>query len=107
MFGDLYNVEGRIKTIDKDLKLNYIGNGKYEITHKKDHFMTVDIDELDGKLVEKVREIVYRNVNADILAEIEANNNKIEASKQRDMENHTESFAKEVRPLVKRLADDL
>lgn len=105
MFGDIYNLKDRIKSIDHDLEMRYGGNGIYHIEHKKSHFMTVNRDEMNPSLVNKVREIVYRNNNADILAEIEANNQKLEKSKQKDMENFNESFAKEVRPLVKRIAD--
>jgi hypothetical protein len=103
MFGDLHNVKGRIKTIDKDLDMFYVGNGQYEITHKGGHFMSISKEELDDRTIRKVREVVYKNVNADILAEIEANNKKIESSKQRDCDNTIESIAKELRPYVKRL----
>lgn len=103
MFGDIYNVRSRIKTIDKDLDMFYRGNGMYEITHKKGHFMSVSKEELNGGLVQKVREIVYKNVNADILAEIEANNAKIDKRKEKDFENLAEDLAKDIYPLIKRM----
>lgn len=106
MFGDIFNIHRRIKTIDSNLEMHYSGNGIYHIEHKKSHFMTVTRDEMTPELVDKVREVVYRNNNADILAEIEANNQKLEKSKQKDMENFNESFAKEFRPLFKRIADE-
>jgi len=105
MFGDIYNLKSRIKTIDSNLEMHYLGNGRYYINHKGEHFMSVSKDEMNPGLINKVREIVYKNNNADILAEIEANNQKLEKSKQKDMENFNESFAKEVKPLVKRIAD--
>lgn len=105
MFGDIYNIENRIKTIDTNLDIHYAGNGIYNIEHRKEYFMTVEREDLNPGLINKVREIVYRNNNADILAEIEANNNKIEKGKQKDLENINESFAKEVKPLMKRIAD--
>lgn len=106
MFGDIYNLKTRIKSIDSNLEMHYSGNGVYHIEHKKSHFMTINRDEMNPSLVNKVREIVYRNNNADILAEIEASNQKLEKSKQKDMENFNESFAKEVRPLIKRISDE-
>jgi hypothetical protein len=105
MFGDIYNLKNRIKSIDNDLEMHYSGNGVYHIEHKNSHFMTITRDEMNPGLINKVREIVYKNNNADVLAEIEANNQKLEKSKQKDMENFNESFAKEVKPLVKRIAD--
>lgn len=103
MFGDLHNIRKRIRYIDKNLDIFYRGNGMYEITHKKGHFMTVSKKELNGGLVEKVREIVYKNVNADILAEIEANNAKIDKKKEKDFANLAEDMAKDIFPYVRRL----
>lgn len=103
MFGDLHNVRKRIIAIDKDLDMFYRGNGIYEITHKKMHFMNVPREELNGSIVEKVREIVYKNVNADILAEIEANNSKIDKRKEKDFENLSEDLAKDIYPYIKRM----
>lgn len=103
MFGDLYNIRKRIKSIDKNLDMVYRGNGIYEILHKKGHFMTVSKEELNGGLVERVREIVYKNVNADILAEIEANNLKIDSRKEKDFENLAEDLAKDIYPYVRRM----
>lgn len=103
MLGDLHNVKGRIKTIDKDLDMFYLNNGQYEITHKGGHFMTVSKEELNGSTVEKVRGIVYKNVNADILAEIEANNLKIDKRKEKDYEKLSEDLAKDIFPYVRRL----
>lgn len=103
MFGDIHNVKGRIKTIDKDLDISYIGNGQYEVTHKDSHFMTVPREELDDRTVKKIREVVYKNVNADILAEIEANNAKIDRRKDKDFKNLSEDLAKDIYPYIKRL----
>lgn len=103
MFGDIYNIKGRIKTIDKDLDMFYIGNGQYEITHKGGHFMSVSKEELDDRTVKKVREVVYKNVNADILSEIEANNSKIDKKKEKDFQNLSEDLAKDIYPYLKRL----
>ena len=103
MQGDLYNIENRIKLIDKHFDMFYRGNGNYEVTHKGGHFMGVPHNELHGGLVEKIREIVYRNVNADIIAEIEANNNKIDNRKERDFKNLSEDMAKDLLPYIRRL----
>lgn len=103
MFGDLHNFEGRIKTIDKNLSVKYIGNGQYEVLHNKYHFMTVPREKLTDETIKNIREVVWKNRHADILEEVERNNNKIEASKQRDIDNTIESMAKEIRPLVRRL----
>lgn len=103
VFGDLFNVQHEIKVIDKDLDLYYRGNGNWEITHKGGHFMSVTREELNDKVVKQVREIVYRNVNKDILLEMELNNNKLDASKQRSIDNNIEAMGKEIRPLIQRL----
>ena len=103
MFGDLFNIKNRVKMIDRDLDMSYIGNGQYQVTHKKGHFMMVEHNELNGGLVNKVREVVYKNVNADIIAEIEANNNKIDNRKERDLENLSEDMGKDLLPYVRRL----
>jgi len=103
MLGDLFNVKSRIKAIDRYFNIDCIGNGQYEITHKGGHFMSIPHYDLNGGIVEKIREIVYRNVNADIIAEIEANNNKIDSRKERDFQNLSEDMAKDLLPYIRRL----
>lgn len=103
MFGDIYNTKGRLKTIDKELDITYKERGNYVITHKGQYFMSCKTGDLGDNIIKQVREVVYINNHKNIYEEADKHNNKLEKSKDRDLKNLNESFAREIVSTVKRL----
>ena len=98
--GDLFNVEGRIKTIDKNLSLRYEGQGNYTILHKGMYFMSAKHNELNGELVDKVRQVVWMNKHRDILADIERDNKKIEEGRQKEYDYIKKCAVEDMYPYI-------
>ena len=100
VLGDLFNVEGRIKTIDKNLSLRYEGQGNYTILHKGMHFMSATHEELNGGIVNKTRQVVWMNKHRDILADIERENKKIEEGRQKDYDYIKKCATEDLYPYI-------
>jgi hypothetical protein len=103
MFGDVYNVKDRIRSIDNELDMEYQGEGNYIITHKGGYFMGVRKEELNQRLVDRVRKIVWTNNHKDMLEEIDKNNQKLEESKQRRNEDMVQAMADDLYPYIQKL----
>jgi hypothetical protein len=95
VFGDILNVAGRIKQIEKALTLKYEGEGRWNIYQKLEHGQEVAIMPItraqlhfeecinDKNIVEYMREIIWRNRHTDVLAEMDKANEMIEKEKER------------------------
>lgn len=103
MFGDIFNIKSRVKSIDKRFDIKYEGKGQYTVTQNGAYFMAVPHKDLHGGLINRIKEIVWKNEHTDLLTEIEKKNAKIDASKEREQENLAEAMAKDIRPYVNRI----
>lgn len=104
VFGDIYNVQGQIKTIDSNLELVYKGNGNYVITHKGKYFMGVEHSQLDARIVSHVRKMVYINKHGDIEADMDKNNSKAEKDHENKISNMAHDMAVNLRkPLLNKI----
>lgn len=105
--GDLFNIEGRLKTIDRDFILTFSPEtGNYYISCRGKHFMTVKHGELDDRVVKHVRRIVYVNIYGDILEEVDQANLKEEDNRIRKLEDTFECMAQDIQPYVRGLKYD-
>lgn len=96
MLGDIYNIKGRIKVIDRELDIEHNGDGSYTVTHKGSYFMKVMPGQLDDRVLKQAREVVWKNKHADILSEVESFNEKVESSKKKKIEDMAYSMAKDI-----------
>jgi hypothetical protein len=102
VFGDLYNVKGQLKRIDRDLNLRYEGYGRYTVTHKGKYFMRVNPGELDQRVVNHVRKMVFLNRHGLVEKDMDDKNAAIEKEQDRKLSDYAENFARDIRkPLIR------
>lgn len=91
-----------LREIDRGFDITFdFRTESYTITHNDTHFQTVPYGRVDRELIDNIRRSVWLNRNADILAEIERNNARVDASYDRAQSLYAESLAKDLRrPLV-------
>lgn len=91
--GDLYGMEGRVREIDPALALSYLGEGKYEMKRGPHYVMTLTHNELDCRLLERLRKNdLQRRRLQDIIYEMERSEDELERRKAKDMTNKIESM---------------
>lgn len=91
-----------LKEIDKDFDISFnFHTETYLITHKDFPFMTVPYGQFTRETVENIRKAVYININGNVLEEIDQNNAKVEARKDKEISDLAECMAKDLRkPLI-------
>jgi hypothetical protein len=101
VFGDMFNVAGQIKVIDRNLDLRYDGNGKYTITHNGKYFMRVPHDELDQRTVNHVRRMVYMNRHNLLEKDLLEKEMKQEIAEEKRIADLAQCMAEDIRrPLI-------
>lgn len=103
LFGDIYDIERRLKQFDRDFDISYNEQThKYTITHKKHYFMTVNVGELDDRVMKHIKKTVWLNNQNMLNEEIEKHNKKIEREQEKSVEDMAYNMAKDIRkPLIK------
>ena len=112
IFNDLYDVARRIREVDDTLFIvrNTL-RGRFEVhclEHRPSTFAwQVPWAVLDGRVIERAQyNRVGRVSTSAWLRSVDEHNAKIDRRNERDFENFTQSFARDTRPLFKRLAED-
>jgi hypothetical protein len=112
VFHDLYDVARRLREVDPTLfVVRNTLRGRFEVhclEHRPSSFAwQVPWAVLDGRVIEKAQyNRVGRVSTSEWVRSIEAHNEKVNRRNERDFENFTQSFARDTRPLWKRLAEN-
>ena len=97
LWGDLYNMESRIKQFDPALSIAFDETRfKYLVTRGGNQIMTVEADELDERVLLKLRKNdLHRRRLQDFIYELEQSEDEYERRKARELSNHLESVSLE------------
>lgn len=100
--GDIYDIEERLQEHDPDLSLLLNKNGNYQVLYRNQHVMEWPRP-LDDRLVKHMQRIDSRR-GYDAIKEIDAHNDKLEQTIERERLNYLESVVKDnKRQLMKEL----
>jgi len=91
----------RLKEIDKlfDIAFNY-DTELYIVYFNGAPFQTVPWREMDGRTLETIRKVYWTNVNSDPMAEVDANNAKIDRAHEAKREDMVHELAKDMRKAI-------
>ncbi len=94
LFGDLYNIGGRVKELDPALQINFDSRAfLYRVMRGKHQVMTVPAGKLDHRVIMALHEgdlHRYRRLE-DYIEFLEAREMEAERRKERELSNHIES----------------
>ena len=91
----------RLKEIDKlfDIAFNY-DTELYIVYFNGALFQTVPWREMDGRTIETIRKVYWTNVNSDPMAEVDANNAKIDRDHEAKREEMVRELSKDLRTAI-------
>ena len=103
VYGDIYNIEERLQEHDPDLSLLLNQeNGNYKVLYKN-QYVTEWPFPLDDRLIKHMQRIDSHR-GYDAIKEIDAHNDKLEQTIEKDRLNYLESVVKDnKRQLIKEL----
>ena len=98
---DCRAIRPHLKDIDKlfDIAFNY-DNECYIIYFNGGVFQVLPWKFIDANTIEKIRKVYWENVNGDPFAEVDANNERIEKSNDRQREDIVYELAKDMRKAI-------
>ena len=101
--GDICNIEARLQEHDPDLSLSLNKvNGNYKVLYRNQHVMEWPRP-LDDRLVKHIQKIDSHR-GYDVIKEMDAHNDKLEQTIEKDRLNYLESVVKDnKRQLMKEL----
>jgi hypothetical protein len=95
-------IERELKRIDKRFRIGFnYADEKYYIYFKDELFQTVPYGEVTRALIEDIGHTMWLNKQGTITEYVDGQNEKLEASKDREITNMAEALAKDIRrPLI-------
>ena len=97
IFGDICNIQGRLKELDPALSLSFNHQKmKYTITRGKHHVMTLNPGELDARVLTRLRENdLHRQRLEDYIYKLEQSELEHERRQARELSNKLEAISLE------------
>ena len=100
VIGDICEIESRLQERDPDLSLLFKKNGNYQVLYRNQHVMEWPRP-LDDRLIKHMQRIDSHR-GYDAIKEIDAHNDKLEQTIEKDRLNYLEAVVKDNRKALMR-----